>query len=169
MDPRPNPHSFDRDAAARIVAATRRTEALAHPRSGAAQRSGETAGETILARLTSQDATEPWKYAWEEVRPNGADWIAVTDGRTGTIAERYAFDANRLGEQKSGQVVTLRLTAIQMPAENGPDGKPLPVEFADAWVIVAPDLGTGQYQYMVFQMVAQGVRGWDYTQAHPAP
>lgn len=40
----------------------------------------------------------------------------------------------------------------------------LPVTWLEMWKPPAP-----QYQYMMFQAVAQGVMGWDFSQAHPVP
>jgi len=91
-------------------------------------------------------------YDWKLMYPDATgDLIAASPAVTGS----GLYDANG-AELEVGQRVEAKFAGFDA------SGQPLYVCAAST-----ASLPTGQYQYMVYQMTASNVAGWDFARAHP--
>lgn len=95
-------------------------------------------------------------YSWREVAPaDNGDFIQPPRFRTGTYNNFPAFEVNN-NTVASG-------TIVYFPPKEREDR----YHFAVGGGSSSGTLSTGQYQYQVYQMVAQNSAGWDFVRGHP--
>lgn len=128
------PYGFTRRSVERIGKVVRKVEQMPTDLTGRSGKRGSHFAETCWGRLTSEGGVGPpdltGYYAWTEVYRDAdtADWIAVTDGRTGTPDNKPAFEANGAAGV-IGEVYLMRRANIKQPPagegeENHEDWKP---------------------------------------------
>lgn len=101
--------SFTYESAERIADSVRAFEAGDRKSSSIARAPG---GNLIItAKITSQDGTDGWKYAWEQVYREDGVYTPVSGGLTGTVTDRSAFDLNENADASLvDKIVHLRRT-----------------------------------------------------------
>lgn len=106
----------------------------------------------IVAKITADDGG---LYSWEQQRAT-SDGETESAGIVGTADVGYALDLSDI-EPDVGDVVTL----VRVALHNDDD------TFDLVWAISSGPPPKGQYQFMVYQMVADSQRGFDFVRAHP--
>lgn len=95
-------------------------------------------------------------YSWREVVPaDNGDFIQPSKFRTGTYSNFPAFEVNN-NTVASG-------TIVYFPPKEREDRYHFNVGGSNS----SGTLSTGQYQYMVYQMVSQNSAGFDFVRGHP--
>jgi hypothetical protein len=145
--------TFNQTGAKRIVDVVRQVERVG-ALGFANQASATNSTETVLAKLTDQDGS---MYAWSQVRIKEDGTVeVVTDGLTGTLSERTAYEINGNEWTQINDIVLLTRLVVAVDDTTNDT----------VWGFQAT-IPRPQVQYDVFEAVAQNVPGWDRVRAHP--